>query len=49
MGIVAMAGAGGDCDGKCGAGNSLTDMLMIVSIGLALFGTGAVILIKGDA
>ena len=32
-----MAGSAGDCDGKCGPGNSLTEMLMFAGIGLSFF------------
>jgi hypothetical protein len=46
IGIVAMAGSAGDCDGKCGPGNSISDMLMYAGIGLAFFVTGALILIQ---
>lgn len=46
IGIVAMAGSAGDCDGKCGPGNSVSDMLMYAGIGLAFFVTGAAILIQ---
>jgi hypothetical protein len=49
LGIIAMAGSGGDCDGKCGPGNCITEMLQIAAVGLAMLATGAVILIKGDA
>ena len=49
MGLMAIAGSGGDCDGKCGPGNSITEMLQIAAVGLAMLATGAVILIKGDA
>lgn len=49
LGIIAMAGSGGDCDGKCGPGNSITEMLQIAAVGLAMLATGAVIIIKGDA
>ena len=49
MGIVAMAGAGGDCDGKCMENaNSIPEMLMAAFIGVCLLGTGVYILIKGD-
>ena len=45
-GLVAIAGSAGDCDGKCGPGNSISDMLMYAGIGLAFFVTGAAILIR---
>ncbi len=40
-GIVMMAGSGGDCDGNCGPGNTIGEMIMLAFIGLCLFGTGA--------
>lgn len=46
VGIVAMAGAGGDCDGACGAGNDLGTMLLIAGGGLATFLIGAIVLIR---
>ena len=45
-GIIFMAGAGGDCDGHCGPGNYLGTMLLIAGGGLAMFVTGAVLLIR---
>jgi hypothetical protein len=48
LGLIAMAGAGGDCDGRCGPGNTISEMLMIASIGLALFGTGFFLLLQKD-
>ena len=45
-GIIFMAGAGGDCDGKCGAGNDLGTMLLIAGAGLGMFVIGAVLLIR---
>jgi|TARA_B100001057_G_scaffold361249_1_gene363635 hypothetical protein len=48
LGLIAMAGAGGDCDGKCGPGNSIAEMLTIASIGLAMFGTGFFLLTQKD-
>lgn len=46
VGIVAMAGSGGDCDGACGAGNDLGTMLLIAGGGLAVFLIGVIILIR---
>ena len=43
-----MAGSGGDCDGKCGAGNDIGTMMMYAFGGLALFMTGAIIAIKSQ-
>jgi hypothetical protein len=48
LGLIAMAGAGGDCDGRCGPGNTISEMLMIASIGLAMFGTGFFLLLQKD-
>ncbi len=47
VGLIAMAGSGGDCDGKCGAGNDIATMLQIAGAGLAMFLTGAIIAIRG--
>ena len=47
FGIVAMAGSSGDCDGKCGPGNTISEMLMIASIGLSMVFVGGAILFKG--
>jgi len=44
-----MAGSGGDCDGKCGAGNDIGTMMMYAFGGLALFMTGAIVMIKSQA
>ena len=43
-----MAGSAGDCDGHCGPGNTIGEMLMIAFIGLCLFGTGAWIAISSE-
>jgi hypothetical protein len=48
VGLIMMAGSAGDCDGHCGPGNSISDMLMYSSIGLAFFATGAAILIRNQ-
>ena len=48
VGLIAMAGSGGDCDGKCGAGNDIATMLQIAGAGLAMFLTGAIIAIRGQ-
>ena len=46
-GIIMMAGSAGDCDGKCmEQANSLGEMIMYAIIGLAMFGTGAVVAIS---
>jgi len=48
VGIIAMAGSGGDCDGQCGPGNDIGTMLQIAGAGLAMFLTGAIIMIRGQ-
>jgi vacuolar-type H+-ATPase subunit I/STV1 len=47
-GIIMMAGSAGDCDGHCGPGNTIGEMLMIAFMGLCLFGTGAWIAISSE-
>lgn len=47
-GIIMMAGSAGDCDGHCGPGNTIGEMLMIAFMGLCLFGTGAWIAISEE-
>ena len=46
VGLVMMAGSAGDCDGHCGPGNSISEMLMYAGMGLTLFISGAIIAIK---
>ena len=48
IGLVMMAGSAGDCDGKCGAGNSLEMMLVYAGIGLSFFVCGTAILISNS-
>jgi len=48
VGIVMMAGSAGDCDGRCGPGNTISEMLMLAGIGLSFFLTGAAILIRNQ-
>ncbi len=43
-----MAGSAGDCDGKCGPGNTLMEMLVYAGIGLSFFLCGAAILISNS-
>ena len=46
-GLIAMAGSANDCDGKCmEQANTLGEMLIVASIGLAMLATGALILIS---
>lgn len=48
LSLMAMAGAGGDCDGKCGPGNDIGTMLFIVFWALVALGMGAWMFIKGS-
>ena len=46
FGIAMMAGSAGDCDGKCmEQANTLGEMIMYASMGLALMITGGLIAI----
>ena len=45
IGIMMMAGSGGDCDGKCmETANTLSEMLMIAFLGLVVSGSGALLM-----
>ena len=45
MGLVAIAGSAGDCDGKCMEyANSMGEMMMAIFIGLTLMVTGGIII-----
>ena len=47
VGIVLMAGSGGDCDGKCMENaNTLGETMMYAFMGLGVFLTGAIISIR---
>lgn len=48
MGLIAMGGSAGDCDGHCMPGNTLSEMIVIAFIGMCMFGTGAFILVKNN-
>ena len=48
LSLMAMAGAAGDCDGKCGPGNDIGTMLFIVFWALVAFVMGAWMFIKGS-
>jgi hypothetical protein len=43
-----MAGAAGDCDGKCGPGNDIPTMLMIIGYGILLIGGGVASFVAGQ-
>jgi hypothetical protein len=50
VGLVMMAGSGGDCDGKCMENaNTLGETLMYAFLGMALFATGSVVAIRNIA
>tara|TARA_B100000700_G_scaffold195348_1_gene215015 strand:+ start:548 stop:748 length:201 start_codon:yes stop_codon:yes gene_type:complete len=47
VGLMMMAGAAGDCDGKCvEQANTISQMLMYAGIGLSFFITGALVLLS---
>ena len=47
VGLIMMAGAAGDCDGKCvEQANTISQMLMYAGIGLSFFITGALVLLS---
>ena len=49
LGIIAMAGSANDCGGACMENaNTIPEMLMAAFIGLCMFVTGVIIMIKGD-
>ena len=45
-GMIIMAGSANDCDGRCGPGNSIQEMLMLAGVGLSFMITGALVLIS---
>lgn len=51
LGLMAVAGSGGDCDGKCGPGNDIGTMLLIVAGGITAMGLGGFMmyLVNDDA
>ena len=52
LGIMAMAGSGGDCDGKCVENaNTIGQMLIIAGTGLAMFLFGSMLILsnRGEA
>ena len=52
LGIMAMAGSAGDCDGKCVENaNTIGQMLIIAGTGLAMFLFGAMLILsnRGEA
>jgi len=49
IGIMMMAGSGGDCDGKCmESANTLLETLMYALMGLTIILTGGFIAIKSN-
>ena len=52
LGLMAIAGSAGDCDGRCVENaNTISEMLMFAGIGLTMFITGSAVLIsnRGEA
>ena len=49
LGIMMMAGSAGDCDGHCGPGNSISEMLIIAGTGLVIFMTGIFFTVVGSS
>ena len=50
MGLVAIAGSAGDCDGKCMEyANSMGEMMIAIFIGLTLIVTGGIIIWKENS
>ena len=48
-GLIAMAGSAGDCDGHCMENaNTISEMIMVSFIGLTMFVTGAIIMLKAE-
>ena len=49
IGLVMMAGSGNDCDGKCmETANTIGEMLVVASLGLATAAIGVALLITGE-
>ena len=47
LGIMAMAGSAGDCDGKCVENaNTMLEMLTVAGIGLAMFLFGFMLILQ---
>ena len=47
LGIMAMAGSAGDCDGKCVENaNTMLEMLTFAGLGLAMFLFGAMLVLQ---
>jgi len=49
LGLAMMAGSAGDCDGHCGPGNTISEMLMIAGTGLAIFASGIFFMMVGSS
>jgi hypothetical protein len=45
LGLMAAAGSAGDCDGKCGPGNDLATMMIIIAGSVMAMGLGGVMLV----
>ena len=44
--FLVLGAVGSDCDGKCGPGMSISDMMFYVMIGMTMAGVGTAIAIK---
>ena len=49
LGIMMMAGSAGDCDGACMPGNTISEMLMIAGLGLAMMISGVFFVVVGQS
>jgi hypothetical protein len=47
LGVLAIAGSAGDCDGKCGPGNDLSTMLFIIFWAMVSIGLGSILVKLG--
>lgn len=46
--LLVLGTVGSDCDGKCGPGMSISDMMFYIMIGMTMAGVGTAIAIKGE-
>ena len=49
LGIMMAAGSAGDCDGACGPGNTISEMLMIAGLGLVMMISGLFFVVVGQS
>lgn len=48
VGMMVAAGSAGDCDGACGPGNSLGEMLLIAAAGIFAMMVGALAVFSAE-